>query len=503
MGGAPVTDASIDYGDVQGLVRFGYKRLTEATYALVRVKSASAARSWLRAAPIATARVQEPPPSTALQVAFTAEGLEVLGVPAAVIASFSPEFISGMTDPNRSRRLGDLGANDPSQWEWGTEPGTPHLLIMFFAEPDGLEACVKTLTGPAWEQAFDVVRWLSTADLDGVEPFGFADGISQPAIDWGQERETGSAVIDFTNLSAIGEFLLGYRNEYGKYTDRPVIDPDGAGAQLPAAEDAPEKRDVGRNGTYLVIRQLRQDVRGFWQFVRQQAGGDAVQADRLASLFVGRTPAGEPLVPMRQRPIQGIGSGAEEARQNQFTFENDPLGARCPFGAHVRRANPRNTDYPGRPEGLARLVADLGLGANAFRDDLMSSVRFHRILRRGREYGPGLSREDAGAPAPAGDPERGLHFICVNANICRQFEFLQNAWMMSSKFSGLTGESDPLVGARTPIPGCPVTADFTIPQEGGPPARVSGLPQFVTVRGGAYFFLPGIRALRYFASVKE
>jgi Dyp-type peroxidase family len=374
---------------------------------------------------------------------------------------------------------------------------------MFFSRPGGLEPCVKNLTGPEWDQAFEVVRWLNTADLDGVEPFGFADGISQPAMDWDQERDTSAAVIDFTNLSALGEFLLGYRNEYGKYTDRPLIDADAISAHLPAAEDAPEKKDVGRNGTYLVVRQLRQDVRRFWQFVRQAAGGDPARADRLASLFVGRTPSGEPLVPMRQQPIPGIGPGAEEARQNQFTFEADPLGAQCPFGAHVRRANPRNTDYPGRPEGLARLVADLALGSNAFRDDLMSSVRFHRILRRGREYGPGLSREDAWGPEPAADPERGLHFICVNANICRQFEFLQNAWMMSSKFSGLTGETDPLVGARSAIPGCPVTSDFTIPQEGAAPARVSGLPQFVTVRGGAYFFLPGIRALRYFASVKE
>ena len=501
MGGAPVT--SIDYSDIQGLVRFGYKRLTEATYALVRVKSAPAARTWLRAAPIATAQVQDPSPTAALQVAFTAAGLEMIGVPATVIASFSPEFIGGMTDPNRSRRLGDLGANDPSKWEWGIETQSPHLLIMFFAAPGGLEGCVKDLTGPAWDQAFEEIGWLYTADLDGVEPFGFTDGISQPAIDWEQARDTSAAVIDYTNLSALGEFLLGYRNEYGKYTDRPVIDSDAVSAQLPAAEDAPEKKDVGRNGTYLVVRQLRQDVRGFWQFVRQQAAGDPERTDRLASLFVGRTPAGEPLVPIRQRPIPGIGSAVDEVRQNQFTFDDDPLGARCPFGAHVRRANPRNTDYPGRPEGLARLVADLALGSNAFRDDLMSSVRFHRILRRGREYGPGLSREDAWAPAPAGDPERGLHFICVNANICRQFEFLQNAWMTSSKFSGLTGETDPLVGGRSPIPGCPVTADFTIQQDGRPPARVSGLPQFVTVRGGAYFFLPGIRALRYFASVKE
>ena len=97
----------------------------------------------------------------------------------------------------------------------------------------------------------------------------------------------------------------------------------------------------------------------------------------------------------------------------------------------------------------------------------MSSVRFHRILRRGREYGPGaVARRTRSPPAPPDDPERGLHFICLNANISRQFEFLQNAWMMSTKFSGLTGESDPLLGNREPIPGCPVTDDFTIQQDG-------------------------------------
>lgn len=71
--------------------------------------------------------------------------------------------------------------------------------------------------------------------------------------------------------------------------------------------------------------------------------------------------------------------------------------------------------------------------------------------------------------------------------------------MVSTKFSGLTGESDPLLGNRQPIPGCPVTSDFTVPKEGGLGRRFSGLPQFVTVRGGAYFFLPSLRALRYFA----
>jgi deferrochelatase/peroxidase EfeB len=346
------------------------------------------------------------------------------------------------------------------------------------------------------------VRWLATADLDGVEPFGFADGISQPAIDWTQERDPDGARIEFSNVAALGEFLLGYRNEYGKYTDRPLVDANAATASLPAAEDDPGKKDVGRNGTYLVMRQLRQDVRGFWQFLWRQAGGSQAQADRLAAALVGRTMDGEPLVPVQAEAIPGIGSRAEELRQNQFTFDGDPHGVACPFGAHVRRANPRNADYPGRPVGLARLVAAVGLGSNAFRDDLMSSVRFHRILRRGREYGTGISRLEALSPAPADDAERGLHFICINANISRQFEFLQNAWMASSKFSGLTGESDPLLGTRDASPGCPVTSGFTMPQADGPPKRIVDLPPFVAVRGGAYFFLPGLRALRYLAGAQ-
>jgi hypothetical protein len=67
----------------------------------------------------------------------------------------------------------------------------------------------------------------------------------------------------------------------------------------------------------------------------------------------------------------------------------------------------------------------------------------------------------------------------------------------------MTGESDPLLGDRRAIPGCPVTSDFNMPQVGGLRRRVSGLPQFVTVQGGAYFFLPSLRALRYFARAQD
>ena len=492
--------SEIDYGDVQGLVRFGYKTMTEASYFLVRVRSAAAARSWLRSAPIANAVEKTPVPSTALQVAFTAAGLQALGVPPAILDGFSHEFVSGITEGSRSRRLGDVGSNAPSQWAWGAPSSEPHLLIMFFAAPGHLNGLVQSSMDAAWNAAFDKLGALDTSDLGGYEQFGFKDGISQPEIDWLQQRQTPTAQIDYTNIVSLGEFLLGYRNEYGKYTDRPLVNANAVSAGLLPAEDAPEKKDIGRNGTYLVLRDLRQDVRGFWQFIHHQSNSDPPAFEKMAAAFVGRTRDGEPLNAIQEQAIPGIGTDADQIRQNQFTFDKDSTGSRCPFGAHVRRANPRNTDFPGHPTGLSRLLARLGLGRNRFRDDLMSSVRFHRILRRGREYGPGLSPADALAPAPANDPERGLRFVCLNANILRQFEFIQSAWIMSTKFAGLTGESDPLLGNRQAIPGCPVTDDFNMPQEEGPRRRISGLPQFVRVCGGAYFFLPSLSVVRYFAT---
>jgi Dyp-type peroxidase family len=500
MDGTLMTE--VDFGDVQGLLRFGYGKMKQASYTLLRVRDAAVARAWLRAAPMTSALTMDPPPRTALQVAFTARGLSELGVPSSVIGGFSPEFITGMTEESRTRRLGDIGNNTPAQWSWGYNVDLPHLVVMFFAEPPGLTSFIQNATGPDWSRAFEEMRWLKTADLDGIEPFGFTDGISQPQIDWEGQRDPTRPQIDYSNVVALGEFLLGYPNEYNKYTDRPLLDPDSASAALLPAEDAPEKKDLARNGSYLVMRELEQDVRAFWRFVRQEAGNDGAAGEKLAAAMVGRTRAGDPLVSIQEEPIPGI--GPDEARQNRFTYGRDPSGSACPFGAHIRRANPRNPDFPGRPASLLkRVVTMLGFGPKGFRDDLMSPVRFHRILRRGREYGPGLRPEDAASPAPPNEPARGLHFICLNANISRQFEFLQNAWLVNSKFSGLSGESDPLLGTRATLPGCPVTADFNQPGDGRLRKRIAGLPQFVRVRGGAYFFLPSLRGLRYFAAERS
>ena len=134
-------------------------------------------------------------------------------------------------------------------------------------------------------------------------------------------------------------------------------------------------------------------------------------------------------------------------------------------------------------------------------DDTIASARFHRILRRGREYGEKLDRDAALAPAAADENERGIHFICLNANIARQFEFVQNTWVNNRKFDGLYADPDPVSAPHAD----PATAQygeeivqFTV-QECPVRHRIPNLPPFVTMVGGAYLFMPGIRALEYLA----
>ena len=289
--------AEIDYGDIQAVVRFGHGKLTEACFLLLEVQDGDAARAWLRTAPVTSAVATEPPPERALQVAFTSAGLAKLGVPPAIIEQFSDEFITGMgAEPSHSRRIGDVGADAPANWAWGGRKETvPDLVLMLYALPGQLAAWEATVQDPGWQRAFAVRMRLGTDDMGEIEPFGFADGLSQPRLDWQRRLDVDThARAGYANLLALGEVLLGYANEYGQYTDRPLLDPatDPAAAELPPAEDQPRRRDLGRNGSYLVFRQLQQDVRRFWRFLDAQAGGDAEARERLGAAMVGRTRAG-------------------------------------------------------------------------------------------------------------------------------------------------------------------------------------------------------------------
>jgi len=492
----------VDYDDVQGLVRFAFGKMHEACFYLVRIRDVAAARAWLLNAHVTSARTLSPPPETALQVAFTVAGLKALRVPDEAIAGFAPEFLAGMNEESRSRRLGDLGENAPAKWSWGHADRTPHVAILMYGQKGAMAQCEAEFKGPSWNVAFEELKRLGTSDLGEVEPFGFVDGISQPSIDWEGKRTVKGDQLVYSNVVSLGEFLLGYSNEYSEFTDRPLLDSSSKGAaDLLPALDQPQKKDLGRNGTYLVMRQLVQDLHGFWQFADKAAHSNPEERKRLAEAMVGRAMNGSPPEPYCQ-PIDGVGPDEKDLGYNQFTYDNDPVGVHCPLGSHIRRSNPRNADFPNPVKGaISHLIQTLGFGRKGLRDDLMSPTRFHRLLRRGREYGPGLSPEDAVQPQQANESESGLHFICINANIARQFEFVQGAWLTSTKFNGLSEESDPLMGDREPVAGCPQPNQFSIPRESGLRERLGGLPEFVTVRGGAYFFLPSLRALRYFATV--
>jgi deferrochelatase/peroxidase EfeB len=540
MSAKPAIRSDIDIADIQAIAWSAFDSLKGARYMLLRVGDARAARQWLRdLTPTSIDNLYgggvKQTLDDVVQVAFTAAGLRALRVSEDVMEKFPPEFAEGMTgSPNRSLRLGDIGANAPKEWDWGFEDKEPHILLILFAsDNDHAEALAERYAAQAKEAGLTVDKVLATSNMRDREPFGFADGISQPSFDWEVPRKPGTAADrDYTNLLALGELLLGYHNEYGLLTERPSAPASDANAgHLPEGVRPPDRRDLGRNGSYLVFRQLAQDVRGFWRWVAEQANRAGVEAEDFAASMVGRKRDGSPLADLgRGRSIPG--TDARDGERNGFLYDTDPDGLSCPLGAHIRRANPRTGDAPGGRRGVIdNLLVTLGLTTRRtprkpiastlpwplnttiwpfvrLQDDAVASARFHRILRRGREYGHKLELRDALKPTEP-DPETGIHFVCLNANIARQFEFVQGAWIASAKFAALSGEQDPLLGNREPFPDSPVT---TAPQKpdgfsrpGAPPncKYSGGLPQFVTVRGGAYFFLPGLAALQWIASDKS
>ncbi|WP_328966606.1 Dyp-type peroxidase [Streptomyces sp. NBC_00239] len=471
MAAAPVP-APLELDDIQGILARGYGSLTAACFLLLTITGPAARPALGRLAP-KVANGSAEPPHTAVNLAFTSEGIRRLGLDTSGTSGFSQEFVTGMAEPNRSRLLGDVGENAPRHWLWGG-PDTPpvHVLALLYARDEQLLAALEA------EVRHDVlgagglteIARLGTAELTDREPFGFRDGISQPLVE-GLSKASGAGGDDVVKA---GEFVLGYPNEYGLLTDRPLLPAShDATGLLPRAHDG-SGADFGRNGSYLVLRQFRQDLDGFRQYLedatrRPDGATDPQAAGALAARMMGRWPSGAPLVRAPHHDDPAL------ATDNDFGyFATDPEGLSCPLGAHIRRAHPRDSLDP--DPGSARSIA---IG------------RRHRILRRGRAYGPGsraYGTADAAAPGTDGS---GLHFLCLNANISRQFEFIQHTWLNNPDFNGLYDGPDPVVGARQDH-----HSTFTV-QARPVRTRYRDLPQFVYVRGGAYFFLPGLRALRY------
>jgi Dyp-type peroxidase family len=450
------TAPKIDLADLQGDILRAYGNDYDRTsYVFVRSDGPpEAARAWLGGlvAHVTTAEPWEAgKPRTTLNVALTAPGLRALGVSEAVLASFAPEFLDGMA--KRAGALGDVGGSAPGGWEAGLAPGDAHVLLTINArEAADLERAHARM-GAAIDQAgsLRVVHQEDTGLLGGArEHFGFADGFSQPAIEGSSdERAPGGGVPEAAGTwrsLAPGEFVLGYPDEDTR---------DDPAHRLAPAPAGP----LGRSGTYMVWRKLYQDVARWRRVIGAAAGlypdGDGV---KLAAKVVGRWPDGTPLALSPDRPQPDFDPAAPGA--NDFRYAVDPVGRRCPVGAHVRRSNPRD---------------GLGFdGALSFR---------HRMIRRGMPYGPLLP---AGVTTDDGI-DRGLVFVCFQASISRQFEAVQMQWLADGNIFGLGHDSDFLLGDASG------TGKMTI--QGDPPFFLAPQEEFVRTRGGEYLYVPGLRAL--------
>ncbi len=439
-----MSTASLDLGAIQGLVLRGY-RMPVASYVLLTISDAAAGRRWVDSViePVTSAAPWEAKPPWTMNVAFSAPGLRALGVPDAVVATFPAPFIQGMAA--RASLLGDTGDNAPAHWQGGLGTADVHVLVILQAmSAETLAEQNSWLTGTLTSG----LRELSRIDLSvlpgNTEHFGFADGFSQPDIEGLEESSRhGQGVYEghgrWRPVRA-GEFVLGYPDEEG------VLPP------------APQPDALGRNGSYLAFRKLRQHVVEFREQLAAMAAQTGLTEEMMAAKMVGRWRDGTPLAVSPDHPDPAV--VADPSRANGFDFTDDPDGYACPIGAHIRRANPRlSLPFDGK------LVAR------------------HRLVRRGLPYGPPLP------PGVSDDgSERGIVFACFQADLERQFEFIQSQWFGDGNAFGLGTDQDPLLGTDD---------GGKLVVNGAPPVFASPLRRVITVLGGEYFFAPGINGLGY------
>jgi Dyp-type peroxidase family len=460
----------VNRDDIQGIVASGYDHLDYSRFVFLKIKCLAETRKWLtKIVPLITnaRHPGEKKSGVALNIAFSFKGLETL-VPNR-LQDFPHEFERGMNTDDANLILGDQDESDPKHWDYGAQDQPElHVLVMLYGATDQeLESLHHMAFG--YREFADGLSTIAQQDSvippgDETEPFGFRDGISQPPI----RGLVGQRVrVDSEPPINTGEFVLGYENELGLLTRIPSVDnwadPHGYLAEHPNYPGA--RRGFGLNGTYLVFRKLLQKVDEFWKYIDESSKDvSCVDPKRsrelLAAKMMGRWRSGAPLVLSPETP------GAES--RNDFLYMTiDRDGQRCPIGSHIRRANPR--DSLDMPPSRSILIS-----------------RRHRIVRRGRKFAE---------PANCNNPKvnQGLFFIALNADLRRQFEFIQQLWINDPSFNGLDNDKDPIAGNNDGY------GEFTI-QAKPFNHHIQGLPRFVTVGGGGYFFLPGINALGFLAN---
>lgn len=437
--------SSLDLEDIQHFL-MSRPPARAARYEFLTLGSATGGRAWLTGLidKVGTAKAvgSSIVDSRWVTIGFTWSGLQALGLDAAYLATFPEEFRQGMAA--RADILGMSGANHPDHWVGGLASPKLHAIAILFARDVAeRERCQQE--HERYLRQCDRVELLSFLDLEAIPPFdyahehfGYRDRLSQPVIEGtGVEPTPGSGPP-----IKPGEFLLGYPDEEG-----------------PAA-GMPQPEIFSQNGSYVAYLRMQEHVGAFRDFLREH-GESPEQQELTAAKLMGRWRSGAPLVLAKNEDDPKL--GADLQRNNDFNYASmDPHGYACPLGAHIRRMNPRDTAV---------------------------NMNRRKMIRRGGTYGPPLPEG-----APEDGKERGIAAFVGCASLVRQFEFEMNVWANDPNFHELGNERDPIFGTQDG------TFDMTIPNR---PIRkrIKGLPAFTTIRAGAYFFLPGIRALRYLASL--
>ena len=436
----------LEFDDIQHILLTRVPALT-GRYEFLSFRNAAGGRAWLstiltKVPSAAEVRASKDKDNRWVSVAFTLNGLRALGVGEDSLATFPEEFRQGMVA--RSEMLGDTGANHPDNWVGGLTGSDLHAIVILFAR-DATERSRSQVEHTNLVARCEGVEVLSTLDLEATPPFdcahdhfGYRDRLSEPVMEGTGEVPTPGSGGPFKP----GEFILGYPDE------------DGSSANLPQPEN------LSRNGSYMAYRRLQEHVGKFREFLREH-GKTPEEQELIAAKLMGRWRSGAPLVlaPDKDDPTLG----ADPQRNNDFNYKQmDPHGYAVPLGSHTRRMNPRDTAH---------------------------NMNRRRMIRRGATYGPHLPES-----AAEDGVERGIAAFVICASLIRQFEFAQNVWVNDKNFHELGNERDPIIGSQDG------TLEFKIPKR---PIRkkITGLPAFTTVRGGAYFFLPGIKALRYLAAL--
>jgi Dyp-type peroxidase family len=476
-----VNPAMLDLSNIQGNILRGYASFPHAHFLYLEIHSADDARLFLQRL-LDTGSVTpgqwHKKPEAALNLAVTFDGLRALGLREESLATFPAEFQEGMK--LRAEELGDVDESSPDYWDEPWKTGRVHILVMMYgttaADLDARCLTLRQLLPPGVKELTRgqaAGRLRINGKLTPREHFGFVDGLSNPDVegvpgdDGSRKPRDGAAKPeDVGNPDAegrfrkipVGEFILGYPGEGGEV----------APMALPHL--------LTQDATYLVFRKLEQEVPRFHRYLEEQAksftralpGGlpAGVSAQEfLAAKMMGRWQNGSSLIRYLDKPGSDTG--------NAFGYAGDPAGARCPLGAHVRRADPRDS---------------LGFGGK--------TMSRHRLIRRGIPYGEYLE------PGKQDGKRRGIIFLAFNSGF-DQFEFVQQAWINFGDDFEQGNDTDPIAGSREAGSDSREGGRMMIPGDeatGRRPFICFDMPRFVQTRGGDYFFVPSLTGLRLLAS---